>query len=79
LWKMYCDERDRLVRASTAAVRAGVAEAAVRIEATKIALLSSAITTAMQGIFDELRLTVEQEARIAEVVPKHMRALIEMG
>lgn len=68
LWHV---ERDRLVKASAAAIAADVDVRLVRLAEQQGQLLADLLN----GIFDDLRLTAEQRARIPEVVPRHLRAV----
>jgi hypothetical protein len=72
IWlKLYQQERTHLVKVCTEAIRAGIEERRVRLAEQQGSLVAQAI----KAILDDLHLNSEQQARIAEVVPRHLRAL----
>jgi hypothetical protein len=71
LAKLEAEERDRCATMATKAVAAGLAERSVRIAEQQGALLASVI----RAILDDLGLSPEQQARVPEVVPRHLRAV----
>lgn len=72
IWlKLYQTERTHLVKVCTEAIRAGIEERRVRLAESQGALVAEAI----QAILNDLHLSVDQQALIAEVVPRHLRAL----
>ena len=72
IWlKLYQHERAHLVKVCGEAIRAGIEERRVRLAESQGALVAKAI----QAILGDLNLTVEQQARIPEIVPRHLRAL----
>jgi hypothetical protein len=62
-------ERDKLVKASAAAIAADCDTRQVRLAEAQGALLVEAIS----GILDDLALTTQQRALVAAVVPRHLR------
>lgn len=68
---LYDRERKHLVGVCTAALKAGVEERRVRLAEQQGELVAGAI----RAILADLGLTAEQEARVVEVVPRHLRAL----
>lgn len=62
---------DRLVKICSAAISAGIEERRVRIAEQQGALVADVI----KAILADLGLTGEQQAKVAEVVPKHLRLL----
>lgn len=72
IWlKLYQMERAHLVKVCSEAIRAGIEERRVRLAEAQGALVAQAI----RAILGELQLTPEQQARVPEVVPRHLRAL----
>ncbi|MFF7881050.1 hypothetical protein ACH40F_07765 [Streptomyces sp. NPDC020794] len=72
IWlKLYQQERTHLVKVCSEAIRAGIEERRVRIAEEQGALVAQAI----RAILGDLNLTVEQQRRIPEIVPRHLRAL----
>lgn len=69
--RLYQDERDRLVRVCSAAIKAGIEERRVQLAEQQGALVAQAV----RAILGDLQLTPEQQARVPEVVPRHLRAL----
>lgn len=68
---LYDRERKHLVNVATAALKAGVEERRVRLAEQQGELVAGAI----RAILSDLGLSPEQEARVVEVVPRHLRAL----
>jgi len=62
---------DRLARYCVEAIRAGIDERRVQIAESQGALVAEAI----RRILQDLGLSPDQESRVAEVVPRHLRAL----
>lgn len=71
LLRLYNEERDRLVRVCTAALKAGIEERRVKLAERDGALVAEVI----RGILGDLKLTAEQRALVSIVVPQHLRAL----
>ncbi|MCI3277645.1 hypothetical protein [Streptomyces cylindrosporus] len=72
IWlRLYQQERAHLVKVCEAAIRAGIEERKVRVAEQQGALVAQVI----RAILADLRLTKEQQARVPEVVPRHLRAL----
>jgi hypothetical protein len=71
LLRLYNEERDRLVRVCTAALKAGIEERRVKLAERDGALISEVI----RAILDDLKLTSKQWALVSTVVPQHLRAL----
>lgn len=69
--KLYQQERTHLVKVCAEAIRAGIEERRVRLAEAQGALIAQAI----RAILGELDLTAEQQARVPEVVPRHLRAI----
>lgn len=70
-WKIYQEERDRLVRYGEVAIRAGLAERAVRLAEAQGEMMAQAIDRILAG----LNLTDEQLALVPNVVPMVMRSV----
>lgn len=70
-WKIYQEERDRLVRYGEVAIRAGLAERVVRLAEAQGELMAQAIDRILAG----LDLTDEQLARVPDVVPMVLRSV----
>ncbi|HEY3718296.1 MAG TPA: hypothetical protein VGL39_27550 [Jatrophihabitantaceae bacterium] len=68
---LYNQERERLVKFCSEAIRAGIEERRVRLAEQQGALVAEAI----RAILGELHLTAEQQALVPEVVPRHLRLL----
>lgn len=68
---LWTQERDRLVKASTAALKAGVEERRVRLAEQQGALVAAVI----RRVLERLGLSVEQQALVGTVVPEELRAL----
>jgi hypothetical protein len=75
LLRLYNEERDRLVRVCTAALKAGIEERQVKLAEQQ----GSMVAQAIKGILADLRLTAEQRALVSIVVPQHLRALAQMN
>lgn len=63
---------DKLVKVCTAAIRAGIEERRVRLAESQGQLVADVI----RGVLGDLALTADQQAKVAEVVPRHLRLLI---
>lgn len=71
LLKLYNEERDRLVRVCTAALKAGIEERRVKLAERDGALVAEVI----RAILEDLKLTSAQWALVSTVVPQRLRAL----
>lgn len=72
IWlKLYQQERAHLVKVCSEAIRAGIEERRIRLAEQQGALVAQAI----RAILADLNLTAEQEAKVPEIVPRHLRAL----
>lgn len=72
LWyDLYERERRHLVTVCAAALRAGVEERRVRLAESQGELVAGVI----RAILNDLGLSGEQEALVADVVPRHLRAI----
>jgi hypothetical protein len=69
--RLYQQERDHLVKVCTAAIKAGIEERKIQLAEQQGALVAQVI----RAILGDLQLTPEQQARVPEVVPRHLRAL----
>lgn len=69
--ELYYRERKHLVDVTKAAISAGIEERRVKIAEAQGALLVKVI----RGILDDLGLSAEQQARVQDVVPRHLRAV----
>lgn len=69
--KLYQQERTHLVRVCAEAIKAGIEERRIRLAESQGALVAQVI----KAILADLDLTAEQQARVSEVVPRHLRAL----
>lgn len=69
--ELWQKERKHLVDVAKAAIAAGIEERRVRLAEQQGAMLAGAI----KAILGDLDLTPEQQARIPEVVPRHLRAV----
>lgn len=74
-FKIYQEERDRLVRFSEIAIRAGLAERSVRLAEQQGAQMVGAINE----ILAALQLTEDQARLIPHVVPRALRAIAMEG
>lgn len=70
-WKIYQEERDRLVKYSEVALRAGLAERTVRLAERQGEMLALVV----DKILDGLQLTDEQLMRVPDVVPAALRSV----
>ncbi len=66
---LYENERKHLVQVCSAALKAGVEERLVRLAEQQGDLVAMVI----RRILDDLDLTAEQQGRVGEVVPRHLR------
>lgn len=72
IWlKLYQQERTHLVRVCSEAIRAGIEERRVKLAESQGALLVQVI----RAILGDLDLTAEQQAKVSDVVPRHLRAV----
>lgn len=71
LLKLYQQERAHLVKVCAEAIRCGIEERRIQLAQSQGHLVADAI----RKILDDLRLTPEQQARIAEIVPLRLREL----
>jgi hypothetical protein len=69
--KLYQQERSHLVSVCAHAIKAGIEERRIQLAEQQGALVAQAI----RKILGELQLTPEQQARVPEIVPRHLRAL----
>lgn len=69
--KLYQQEREHLVKVCSAAIKAGIEERKIQLAEQQGALVAQAI----RAILGDLQLTVEQQALVPTVVPRHLRAL----
>lgn len=69
--KLYQAERTHLVKVCSDAIRAGIEERRVKLAEQQGELVADVI----RAILADLGLTVEQQARVPEIVPRHLRAL----
>ncbi|QXT62744.1 hypothetical protein [Tessaracoccus palaemonis] len=72
---LWNDERDRLVRVSAAAIKAGIEERRVQLAEQQGQLIASVI----RRVLDRLHLTQAQQILVGEVVPAELRALAQGG
>lgn len=70
-WKIYQEERDKLIKYSEIALRAGLAERAVRLAERQGELMALAV----ERILGQLGLTDEQLLRVPDVVPGVLREI----
>lgn len=71
LLRLYQEERKHLVTVCAAAMRAGIEERRVKLAEQQGALVAQVI----RAVLADLDLTSEQQARVPEVVPQHLRLL----
>ncbi|MFE9448277.1 hypothetical protein [Streptomyces sp. NPDC006739] len=72
IWlKLYQQERAHLVKVCAEAIKAGIEERRIRLAEQQGALVAQAI----RAILEDLGLSPEQQARVPDVVPRHLRAL----
>jgi len=69
--KLYQAERAHLVKVCSEALRAGIEERRVKLAESQGALVAQVI----RAILGDLDLSVEQQALVPDVVPRHLRAL----
>ncbi|MEY2243193.1 hypothetical protein AB8A21_09655 [Streptomyces sp. BF23-18] len=69
--RLYQQERAHLVKVCSEAIRAGIEERRVRLAEAQGVLVAQAI----RAILADLDLTAEQQMRVPEIVPRHLRAL----
>lgn len=69
--QMYWRERDHLVKVCAATVKAGIDERMVKLAEDQGKLVADVI----RAVLGDLDLSVEQQARVHEIVPRHLRAL----
>lgn len=69
--ELYYRERQHLVAVTKTAIAAGIEERRVRLAEQQGALVAQVI----RAILADLALTPEQESRVPEIVPRHLRAL----
>lgn len=72
---LWNDERDRLVRVSAAAIKAGIEERRVQLAEQQGQLIAAVI----RRVLDRLHLTPIQQTLVGEVVPAELRALAQGG
>lgn len=70
-YELYAREREHLVKVCAAALKAGVEERRVRLAESQ----GDLVATAIRRILDALGLTSEQQALVATVVPRELRAM----
>lgn len=70
-YELYDRERKHLVTVCTAALRAGVEERRVRLAEAQ----GEQVAGAIRAILADLGLTSDQQAKVSEVVPRHLRVL----
>lgn len=68
-YRMWTEARERLARYATAALKAGIDERRVQLAEDQGALMAQVI----RGIYADLGLTVEQQARSGEIAARHLR------
>lgn len=74
IWlKLYQTERAHLVKVCAEAIKAGIEERRIKLAESQGALLAGVI----RAILGDLELTAEQQAKVAVVVPRHLRAVSE--
>lgn len=72
IWlKLYQQERTHLVKVCAEAIKAGIEERRIKLAEQQGALVARVI----KAILGDLQLTPEQESRVPEIVPRHLRAL----
>lgn len=74
-YRMYAEERDRLVKISEVAIRAGVEERRVRLAEAQ----GQIMVVALQRVLERLNLTSEQVELVPRVVPGVLRELASVG
>lgn len=85
-WRLYCDERDRLTRISSAALKAGVEERRVQLAERQGALVADVIRAVLARVFDRAVLAglpaaaaASWPAWVGEIVSVELRRLGEGG
>jgi hypothetical protein len=68
---LHQQERAHLVRVAKEAINAGIEERRVRLAEQQGSLLAGVI----KAILGDLNLTPEQQGRVGEIVPRHLRAV----
>lgn len=71
LLKLYKEERTHLLRVCTTAISAGIEERRIRLAESQGSLVAEVI----KKILGDLNLSTEQQAKVHEIVPRHLRAL----
>lgn len=72
IWlKLYQTERAHLVKVCSEAIKAGIEERRIRLAEKQGELVAHAI----RAILNDLNLSTEQQARVPDIVPRHLRAL----
>jgi hypothetical protein len=72
IWlKLYQTERAHLVKVCSEAIKAGIEERRIKLAEQQGELVAHAI----RAILADLNLNPEQQAKVPEVVPRHLRAL----
>lgn len=72
IWlQLYREERAHLVRVCAEAIKAGLDERRVKLAEQQGSLVAEVI----RAILGDLHLSAEQQARVPEIVPRHLRAL----
>lgn len=74
-YRLYCEERDRLSRVATLALKAGIEERRVRLAESQGDLVAQAI----RSILDALNLTPAQLELVPVIVPQTLRSLGELS
>ena len=70
-YRMLTDAQDRLAKYAAAALKAGVQERQIKLAEDQGMLVAQVI----RAILDQLDLTIEQQARVPEIVPTQLRLL----
>ena len=71
LLRLYQAERAHLVKVCAEAIRCGIEERRVRLAESQ----GNLVAEALRRILEDLRLSPEQQARVAQVVPQRLREL----
>lgn len=72
IWlKLYQTERAHLVKVCSEAIKAGIEERRIKLAEKQGELVAHAI----RAILADLGLSAEQQARVPDIVPRHLRAL----
>jgi hypothetical protein len=73
IWlRLYQQERTHLIRVCAEAIKAGIEERRVKLAESQ----GEQVAQAIRGILNDLNLTTDQLARVPDIVPRHLRALI---